>query len=441
MWYMLRCIVLTLSFLLFLGQNTWVGAQNEQSFIVTAYYSPLPGQSSYFNGSYAREIRVNGKGTHGASGKAVFEWMLAAPSNYPFGTKIYFEGLGIAEVQDRGGAIRQAGWWGKCIHDCIDIWMGHGEEWLQRARAWGVRTITGKIVPSGSENTIQFGESQIGNIVNLKVNPESGPQEVTRLQEIFTKAELYSGPIDGIYSSIRESLIDFQISSGIIPSRDHIEAGYFGNKTTRALASIYKIPSPLVEEEKESFWAFEWPSHSDEQQIILDYGTLEISPESDATDIRELQQLMQKLWEYNWKIDGKYSSIETPLIELQKKIGVIWDRDDWWAGYFGNKTKASLFEYYSPTVEASSQIESEPETTTPVFSSSETIPTTLSWEQRQKLNSTILDLRVAIEKIALKQNKNSDSLEEKLAQDINKILPSIENSLLQLKLEYIAQNL
>jgi hypothetical protein len=319
--------------------------------------------------------------------------------------------------------------------------MGHGEEWLQRARAWGVRTITGKIVPSGSENTIQFGESQIGNIVNLKVHPESGPQEITRLQEIFTRAELYSGPVDWEYDSIKESLIDFQVSSGIIPSRDHVEAGYFGNKTTRALANIYKIPSPLVEEEKESFWAFEWPSHSDEQQIILDYGTLEISPESDATDIRELQQLMQKLWEYSWALDGKYSSIETPLIELQKKIGVIQDRNDWWAGYFGNKTKASLFEYYSPSVESSPQIEAEPITTTPVFSSPEVDPTTLSWEQRQKLNSTILELRSAIEKIALKQNKNSNSLEEKLSRDINKILPSIENSLLQLKLEYIAKNL
>jgi hypothetical protein len=32
---------------------------------------------------------LNGNGTHGASGRAVFNGMIAAPKSYAFGTRIY----------------------------------------------------------------------------------------------------------------------------------------------------------------------------------------------------------------------------------------------------------------------------------------------------------------------------------------------------------------
>ena len=41
--------------------------QAEQYFIVTAYYSPEPNQSIYMRGSYEADMRLNGRGTHGAS--------------------------------------------------------------------------------------------------------------------------------------------------------------------------------------------------------------------------------------------------------------------------------------------------------------------------------------------------------------------------------------
>lgn len=44
-----------------------VRAYEAQFFLVSAYYSPLPGQSYYLQGSYEAEIRMNGRGTHGAS--------------------------------------------------------------------------------------------------------------------------------------------------------------------------------------------------------------------------------------------------------------------------------------------------------------------------------------------------------------------------------------
>ncbi len=95
----------------------------ETILIATAYYSPLPGQSYYLRGNYEAEKRLNGNGTHGASGKAVFEGMIAAPKSYAFGTKVYIEGLGVGSVEDRGGAIVPAGFRGY-EHDRVDIWMG-----------------------------------------------------------------------------------------------------------------------------------------------------------------------------------------------------------------------------------------------------------------------------------------------------------------------------
>lgn len=55
-----------------------------RTFIVTAYYSPLPDQDHYLMGSYEADLRLNGNGTHGASGRPVYVGMLAAPKHYEF---------------------------------------------------------------------------------------------------------------------------------------------------------------------------------------------------------------------------------------------------------------------------------------------------------------------------------------------------------------------
>lgn len=60
------------------------GESEARTFIVTAYYSPLPNQDRYLMGSYEADLRLNGNGTHGASGKPVYVGMLAAPKHYEF---------------------------------------------------------------------------------------------------------------------------------------------------------------------------------------------------------------------------------------------------------------------------------------------------------------------------------------------------------------------
>jgi hypothetical protein len=84
-------------------------APGPRTFVVTAYYSPLPDQSFYLRGSYEADIKLNGGGIKGASGKPVYSGMLAGPKIYPFGTAIKLNGVGIGKIDDRGGAIVKAG--------------------------------------------------------------------------------------------------------------------------------------------------------------------------------------------------------------------------------------------------------------------------------------------------------------------------------------------
>lgn len=71
--------------------SSYAATETTTKFIVTAYYSPLPGQSFYLKGNLDAEKKLNGNGTHGASGLAVFTGMIAAPKSYDFGTQIFFD--------------------------------------------------------------------------------------------------------------------------------------------------------------------------------------------------------------------------------------------------------------------------------------------------------------------------------------------------------------
>ena len=115
----------------------------ERVFIVTAYYSPKSWQAFYYKDTFEAEKALNWEWLHWASGKPVFNWMLAAPSSYDFGGLLYFPSLGwVWEIADRWWAIVHAGeQWHS--YDRIDVWMGTGELWLVKALVFGKQTITG----------------------------------------------------------------------------------------------------------------------------------------------------------------------------------------------------------------------------------------------------------------------------------------------------------
>ena len=117
-------------------------ACEERCFTVTAYYSPESGQVFYYKPSFEEEITLNGEWHVGASGKQVFNGMLAWPASYAFGSIIYFPGFGVGEIADRGGAI-VVSWEKDQSFDRIDVWMGKGEQWLIRALTFGKKNMTG----------------------------------------------------------------------------------------------------------------------------------------------------------------------------------------------------------------------------------------------------------------------------------------------------------
>ena len=403
MWPKSRLILWVLSLLFIIGSLSpkVYSAGWETHFIITAYYSPLPGQSNYATGSYAGDIRLNGEWHTTASGNEVFPGLLAWPANYPFWTKIYFEWYGIWVIEDRGWAIVKA-WERWYSYDRIDIWMWYGDEGLARAKKWWKRTVKGKIVVPSSNISISFWESQIWSLTQLSVNPENAKSDdVKQVQTIFTRANLYFGEIDGNYESIKNEIIDFQLTSWIILNKDDEAAGWYGPKTIAALRSQFGNSSDhLVEEPKEAFRAFNHRVASEKYKIILEYGNLKVEPDSDSQEISELQELLTELWEYSWPIDGRYRSVESALLDLQKRIGLIENKDSWWAWYFWNRTKSALWTYYEDTDTTNSAIQY-----------------VLSWYEKTKLSN-------AFERI---KSTKSQSYVNTLLRQIDQILPRYEN--------------
>lgn len=209
---------------------------DQRYFIVSAYYSPLPGQKRYATWSYARDIKLNWNGTHWASGVEVHPWFIAAPSSYNFGTKIQLEWLWVWTVEDRWWAIVRA-WRRWYEYDRLDIWMWYWDAWLTRALNWGKRTVKWKILPSTAKNTIEYSGTKkvISNRIAIKIAPESSATNIKLMQKLFKEAKLYPWTVDWKYSSFKSSIIDFQIKHKVIPYKHSIWNWYIGNKTIAKL--------------------------------------------------------------------------------------------------------------------------------------------------------------------------------------------------------------
>lgn len=261
----------------------------KRTFKVTAYYSPLPNQSFYLQGNYDAEIRMNGNGTHGASGREVFPGMIAAPKTYAFGTKIKLEGLGIGTVTDRGGAIVKAGEGGQEF-DRIDVWMGYGEPALRRALKWGVRVVSGEVLTdSNTPDSIYF-DSMSPDIASMSpqqriqetITKDGTKQMIAEVEAISEQDELsnsfpgimgrgaegipvkilqsalkqlgyYKLSLSGVYDGdTMDALLRFQIDKKLISGLDDTAAGYFGAKTRIALVEqlqAVKITMDVLENE------------------------------------------------------------------------------------------------------------------------------------------------------------------------------------------------
>ena len=106
----------------------------------TAYYTPLLNQKRFKNGTYKKEVEINGKGKTFSGKKARWGFIAADLKVFPLGTILKIPGYGIAVVEDKGGAIKRK-------H--LDLFMGHGEIGLKRALRWGKREIEVEVLKWG----------------------------------------------------------------------------------------------------------------------------------------------------------------------------------------------------------------------------------------------------------------------------------------------------
>lgn len=214
-----------------------INTTTQKNFIVTAYYSPLPGQADYFRWSYEADVRLNGNGTHGASGTPVFTGMIAAPKTYAFGTQIFFEGLWLGTVSDRGGAIVEAYVRGQA-YDRIDLWVGYGDEWLKRARAWGRREVKGTMVQNDTRDPINIAGITNGSVNLNQYPPVNGFPSIGWLPSDTIAAFADLG-YNFKWTDTKSMIVEFQIEQKIIQSKDDEAAGTYGPRTRAALAALH----------------------------------------------------------------------------------------------------------------------------------------------------------------------------------------------------------
>ena len=344
-----------------------VYADDQNYFIVTAYYSPLPNQGYYSMGNYEAEVILNGQWIAGASGRSVFSGMLAAPAGYSFGTKIYLEWLGIGSVEDRGWAIVPA-WERGYKHDRIDVWMGYGDEGLRRAMYWGKRKVPGYIVNRNSNVTLNYHNipapywavaafrkqeyipkvQELPSIFETSISEDSNTKLISQLQ--WTLKEL--GYLDsehttGEYDEVTKSaVLDFQLETWVVPSQETLGATMYGPKTRKQLQISYD--AYLTEKvKKEAFFSkleeLKKLSQEKASELLQEIGIPkygDISPE-----VRTLQKKLSELWYFEYKDTAIFwVKTKNAIIEYQIAQELIQVPTDIGAGTFGPKTRSAFTE-------------------------------------------------------------------------------------------------
>lgn len=353
----------------------------KQTFITTAYYSPLPDQDHYVTGSYYGDTRLNGNGTNGASGAEVFPGMLAAPKSYPFGFKIDIPGIGISEVQDRGGAIVHAGERGQ-EHDRLDVWMGAGDTGLRRALLWGKRTVLATVYGVRPELMITAGFSgwDENELALVKYWKENVPQyvgevvaklfpndlwfgqtsdKVAEMQELLADLGYFFEEADGSYDdATAQAVYYFQRDNDIVYDWSELGSGHFGPQTRMT-----------IEKAKELLEKGEYVNQTAYLQKIQKYDDLkeeftvytdDLSLGSKGDDVKELQRDLITLGYLRTEVSGYYGeATENAVKHFQLKMNIIATSDSQGSGVVGPQTRSTLNSLFDKRIETKGMLASK----------------------------------------------------------------------------------
>lgn len=314
--------------------ETWV--VEEREVLVTAYYSPLPNQRKYYLGSYDADIAFNGRGIQGKDGMDVYPGMIAAPEEYPFGTRVEFPSLDVVgTVHDRGGRIVE----GEDGTLRLDLWMGQGEEGLARALHFGAQTMTAKLyvpqqfdVPDERFILTQFDAPATAlkklpsNPVSLleEKNPRYGDTDnvVAAIQHNLQEMGYFDHPVTSYYGEVTKTAVGRYKREAKVLSKKNISGEVADEETRTAIAAHIEIIEEVGEPEME-------------EEVLLQGA--------DGRAVRILQRLLKLLGKYDGEIDGIYDQqIMSKIYAFQKEIGVVNPPADSGAGIVGPNTRRAL---------------------------------------------------------------------------------------------------
>lgn len=297
-----------------------------QEFIVTAYYSPLPGQCCYVRGGYRADKVLNGEGVRGADGTDVRFGMAAAPASYPFGTVVVLPGIGSFGVHDRGGAIQELE---GGVHR-LDIWVGYGEEGLARALAFGVRRIQGTVYPvEGVQPKERFAVEAIPASVEglkpflvtggdlLAVSAQAGDRglSVKMVQQALKDLGFFRGGVTGLYGEATERALQaFHDAFRSSEPADHL--------TARSAAMLMAARKRISVVPPVRTW--------------VERG----APQS---TVRAAQRTLRFFGFYQGRTDGQYDdALSAAILRFQQVKGLVGTAEDPGAGRIGPITRKEL---------------------------------------------------------------------------------------------------
>ncbi len=368
------------------------GYPYQKTFIISAYYSPLPQQKKYVTGSYDGDIRLNGGGVHGADGTSVYPGMVAATKSYAFGIKMKIPDVGIVAVHDRGGAIVHAGEKNQ-THDRLDLWMGYGDAGLKRALNWGRRvvdvTIYG-IAPDLKEEVVLNGytDDEKFSVGVTDISQDSNDQnsvsenqtvkiqlfpddlsfgdvgdEVFAMQQALQKLHYYDGDLNKNFDlKTQQSLLQFQIQTNIVDDETDFGAGYFGPQSRKMLESELKnnsfastdignnpekISTAVVNVKPVDVLAARLAvatyASQTEQLVYRNRFDHELKLGEQSEDVKNLQIELKNIHLLNVEPSGFFGeTTRHALFKFQQSENIVEDEKSVGAGIFGPATRNRL---------------------------------------------------------------------------------------------------
>ena len=322
----------------------------KRSFIVSGYYSPSQWQTFFYRGNYAKETRLNGMWIRWASGKKVFNGMIAAPKTYSFGTKIFFEKYGIWEISDRWWAIVTA--WNRWYkNDRIDIWMWKWTQWLMKALSFGKQKVVWYVCNKKNNIEVWFDMNKFA--ISPKFFEETfwwvwqttwrKDKWVVILQGYLSQLWYFNESPTWYFGPITEnSVCKFQIKYKLSYAGKY-DCWYLWPKTRRKLKSIltqkwlYKNKKIVSIKRKTTTII-----HQKKEIKKVTYYRWFTKWEIDS-NIKILQKHLAKLWYYKWDITGKYDwKTINAVFDFQVKTKIIKQTNISVGWYLWPKTRSKL---------------------------------------------------------------------------------------------------